>query len=191
MQPAKRQRVAGDPFTIIEDPIRNRWLLLYLAIALECDTPILEPFWAQVSKELVLLMDPLKVILSFVSILPKGFIAKTIIPSEYEFLSPDVNLRWTCASTRHGIALCGDSFMQRAGQTDPEICFEFSTCLDPGFLQYSRVIVFEISSAGFNVYKFQATFRVHIQTFLSLEEMFTAIRSLNNKTIEALNLAMQ
>jgi len=117
------------PFRLLEDPFRLKWLILYLGIAFECDSPILEVFWTSASPMLLLLAKPLKLVIAFENIiLPRYTLAADRVLTWYYLCKTvPVSKRWTCTYRPHNELTRLNAILQ-----PPEFTFDFgSVLMDP------------------------------------------------------------
>jgi hypothetical protein len=182
MQAAKRQRVRGVPewpYTILNDPIRTRWLILYFALGLECDTPILELLWCEISKELLVLTKPLKILNDVEAILCPVFqrvdnVETGCLPTFLCRKPYDISFRWICTYQTH----------EKPLPTKPFFTLTFSsgycTEIPHAHGHFTRTGAFQIDDSGFNFYTFEASFKKWRRSFESYETLLQHLKSFNN-----------
>lgn len=158
---------------VISDPIRIRWLILYLGIALECDSPILELFWPFANPLLVLLSHPERIQAEFEKILLPWHEKQgpEFNGAEY-YLRPYV---WVCTFIPHN----------NPSRVSPARfsleCGEYT-----GLGESRRLVCYEIDRDGFYLYEYKVTFRKLNSVYESLPAMLVRFReTFNKKKVES------
>jgi hypothetical protein len=183
MQDSKRLRlgpVTNQLYALLDDPLRLRWFILYLGIALECDSPILELFWVSTNQRLRLLMKPEALVTKFEKCILPHYNITSIQPLRYCYTCKTVPISkaWTCTFRAHN-----ESNSLRGTMRSPEFTFDFGSVLMEPDGRFSntttRTASYEIDFYGFHLYSYKATFRKWIKDFESLDEMLKNFAGFN------------